>query len=149
MARTILFSYIKAVDFKYGKAETPIDKFRSSLRTYLQPEMRKFKRGWIKNNPYSAISGEIVDVSNSHVDHHGSFEFRDIFSYFCHHESVDFDNIQYVETINGCVCTDDELLAIFQMYHDALCELRVITVDENLTKSKITPHTIKKGKGHE
>lgn len=134
------FSYIKAVDFAYGKTEKPIDKFRSSLRTYLQPEMRKFKREWIKRDPHSAISGKHVDMHNSHVDHHGGFEFRDIFSFFCRHENVDFSAIPYDETIDGCICTNHELLATFQVYHDALCELRVITVDENLTKSKINTH---------
>ena len=136
------FSYIKAVDLMFGKTEKPIDKFRSSLRRYLQPEMRRFKREWIKTNPYSAISGEHVDMHNSHVDHHGCFEFRYLFAFFCHHENVDFDNIQYEETINGNICTDGELLATFQTYHDVLCELRVITIDENLIKSKITTHTI-------
>lgn len=128
------FSYIKAVDFMYGKKEKPIEKFRCSMRQSLEDDHKEFKKAWLRVMPYCEISGELMTIKNSHVDHFGDFEFRHIFDGFCDMYEVDYINIKYDETINGSICQDLDIIGLFKKYHDSKCKLRVITAKANLSR---------------
>tara|TARA_R110000796_G_scaffold71188_1_gene161548 strand:+ start:160 stop:747 length:588 start_codon:yes stop_codon:yes gene_type:complete len=128
------FSYIKAVDFIYGKCETNKQRFTSAMRRHLVPYMRDIKVGMLKECATCLYTGIGLTVSNSHVDHVGDYEFSDIIKNYLH--NIDLDSIEYIQTDNGDFVKDIQVFEKFKLYHDNLAVLEVVHSNWNLSRGK-------------
>jgi|DEB0MinimDraft_12_1074336.scaffolds.fasta_scaffold46192_2 hypothetical protein len=128
------FSYIKAVDFIYGKCETNKQRFTSAMRRHLVPYMRDIKVIMLKECATCVYTGIGLTVSNSHVDHVGEYEFSDIINQYL--PSIDLDSIEYIQTDNGDFVNDIQVFEKFKLYHDNLAVLEVVHSNWNLSRGK-------------
>ena len=110
------FSYIKAIDYIFGKIETPQQRFTSAIRRHLHLDMMEYKR---KRLPcVCPHTGVPLNMRNSHVDHVGVYEFRDIVSSYLSEGFVDVDIIEYTATEDGDRFTDIREYHRLKTFHD-------------------------------
>ena len=129
-----VFSYIKAIDFIYGKTQTDEQRFTSAVRRHLIPYMREFKLKALSESAICPHTLEALTVSNSHVDHVGEFEFSDIINKFMGAHYL--EDVEYISTDNGDYLADIAVFNLFKTYHDTLASLEVVSSNWNLTRGK-------------
>ena len=129
-----VFSYIKAIDYIYGKVESNDQRFTGAMRRHLIPFMHNEKVSMIKKCDICKHTGIKLTISNSHMDHVGDYEFSDIIKGFM--KSIDLNEIQYMKTDDGDYVQDASIFNKFKKYHDELAVLEVVCKKWNLTRGK-------------
>ncbi len=125
-------SYLKAVDHFFGKAETPVERFRKAARHHMHEYMMAFRRN---NMPeYCPHTNIKLNFNNSHVDHVGKYEFSDIVRLYL--EQNDLSKIEYVNTRDGTAFKHKEDKQKFREFHDSLAVLEVVHAKHNLSRGK-------------
>lgn len=128
------FSYIKAVDFIYGKKETNKERFTLAMRRQLIPYMREIKNTMLRKCSTCPHTSKEIDHKNAHLDHVGEYEFSDIMESFLPRVAIDL--IQYRSTNNGDFVEDIELFNEFKKHHDNLAKYEVVHSSWNLSRGK-------------
>ena len=129
-----VFSYIKAIDYLYGKTETNEQRFTGVMRRHLIPFMHKEKLAMLNKCDICTHTGIKLTVKNSHVDHVGEYEFSDIINGFM--ADIDLNKIEYISTSDGDYLKDISIFNEFKKYHDKLAVLEVVYKTWNLTRGK-------------
>ena len=128
------FSYIKAVDYVYGKAETGKQRFTSAMRRHLIPYMKKIKAALLLDRNICLHTGKALDIKSAHLDHIGAYEFSDIVDSFI--PNIDLNAIKYKSTDNGDYVSDESIFTQFKKHHDTYALLEVVHGSWNLSRGK-------------
>ena len=127
------FSYIKAVDFVYGKVETSKQRFAAAMRRHLIPHMKKIKTELLLTRKVCLHTGKSLDMKSAHVDHVCAYEFSDIIDMYL--TKIELNDIVYISTDNGDF-VNDEVFDAFKIHHDTYAVLEVVHSSWNLSRGK-------------
>jgi|GEM_PF-3134484 len=133
------FSFYKCL---YNSLDEPRKLFVISARRAAADQIIGFKDSFFEENQNkdsmvsSAISGELLNKNNCHVDHIPPETFHKIVDDFINRNSIDVNTIRFDQSGIGCTFIDESIKHSFSDYHRERAKLRIISVFENLSQRK-------------
>lgn len=124
----------------------PIPKYKqnkkealAAMRQIIEPQIINYRnsvlrqlRGPMSHKIKCAISGEVLNAGEFHIDH--KYAFKNIVEEFCRSYKIDLENLDVYCRGTKCYLRDTNLAEAFFDYHTMNASLQAVTAKENLKK---------------
>lgn len=123
-----LFSYILAINGAVSDSQ----RFSKACRHLVAERLREFKKQRFESRPVRcAISNEIIEWEDCHVDHKSPLTFSVIVKSFIISNKIDVGKVRYTCEITVEKFADQELADKFNNFHKEMAVLRVLSKKQN------------------
>lgn len=122
------------ISFRHCLNGKPLDftKFSMACRQAVAHGLREFKKERFKSRPVRcAVTNEIVEWDECHVDHKAPLTFSVIVKSFLVANQVNFEDIEYISDDHKVCFSDQHLAQRFVEFHRGMAVLRIVSAKQN------------------